>query len=46
LIRFALYLRLEPVALVVCSLASIAFFVLALWGYDPGRGFWARRTAD
>ena len=46
LIRFALYLRLEPVALVVCSLAFIAFFVLALWGYDPGRGFWARRTAD
>jgi ABC-2 type transport system permease protein len=46
LIRFALYLRLEPVALVVCSLASIAFFVLALWGYDPGRGFWARRTAE
>jgi ABC-2 type transport system permease protein len=44
LIRFALYLRLEPVALAVTCGALVVFFGLALWGYDPGRGFWARRT--
>jgi ABC-2 type transport system permease protein len=44
LIRFALYLRLEPVALAVTCGALAVFFGLALWGYDPGRGFWARRT--
>jgi ABC-2 type transport system permease protein len=46
LIRFALYLRFDPVALVVCLLSFITFLGLALWGYDPGRGFWARRTAE
>jgi ABC-2 type transport system permease protein len=46
LIRFALYLRLEPVALAVTCGALVVFFGLALWGYDPGRGFWARRGGD
>jgi ABC-2 type transport system permease protein len=43
LIRFALYLRLEPVALAVCGVTFLAFLALAVLGYDPGRGFWARR---
>jgi ABC-2 type transport system permease protein len=46
LIRFALYCQFEPVALAVCILAFIVFFGLAVWGYDPGRGFWARRAAE
>jgi ABC-2 type transport system permease protein len=46
LIRFALYLRFEPMALVVCMVAFAVFFAFAVWGYDPGRGFWARRAAE
>ncbi|MBB3019181.1 ABC-2 type transport system permease protein [Microvirga lupini] len=46
LIRFALYLQFEPVAFGVCVLALAVFFSLAVWGYDPGRGFWARRGAN
>jgi ABC-2 type transport system permease protein len=45
LIRFALYLRLEPVSLAVCGVAFLAFLALAAFGYDPGRGFWAKRGA-
>ncbi|HEX2135766.1 MAG TPA: ABC transporter permease [Microvirga sp.] len=45
LIRFALYLRLEPVAAAVCAAAFLAFLVLSVVGYDPGRGFWSRRVA-
>ncbi|HKG77077.1 MAG TPA: ABC transporter permease [Beijerinckiaceae bacterium] len=43
LIRFALYLRFEPVAVAVNLVAFVVFFALATFGYDPGRGFWARR---
>ena len=43
LIRFALYLKLEPSALAVVMGALVAFFALAVLGYDPGRGFCARR---
>jgi ABC-2 type transport system permease protein len=46
LIRFALYLQVEPLALLVCTMSLVVFFGLAIWGYDPGRGFWARRVAD
>ncbi|WP_457093145.1 ABC transporter permease [Microvirga sp. P5_D2] len=46
LIRFALYGRLEPLSLLVCSLSLIVFFSLAVWGYDPGRGFWVRRAVE
>jgi ABC-2 type transport system permease protein len=46
LIRFALYLQVEPLALLVCTLSLVIFFGLAVWGYDPGRGFWARRAAE
>jgi ABC-2 type transport system permease protein len=44
LIRFALYLQFEPVALAVCAGAFVIFLAAAAWGYDPGRGFWARRS--
>ena len=46
LIRFALYLQFNPLALGACLVALVLFFGLAVWGYDPGRGFWARRTAE
>ena len=43
LIRFALYDRLNPVsALVVCAYLAV-FMAAAIVGYDPGRGFLARR---
>ncbi|MBV2360868.1 ABC transporter permease [Thalassococcus sp. CAU 1522] len=43
LIRFALYLRLEPLALVVVIAATAAFLGAALWGYDPARGMIRRK---
>jgi ABC-2 type transport system permease protein len=44
LIRFALYLRLNQPALAVAMMTLAAFFILAVVGYDPGRGAWARRV--
>jgi ABC-2 type transport system permease protein len=44
LIRFALYLRLEPTSLAVTAGTFVLFFGLAILGYDPGRGF-RRRNA-
>ncbi|KIT16757.1 ABC transporter permease [Jannaschia aquimarina] len=38
LIRFALYLDFNPLALLWTLLATLAFGALALWGYDPARG--------
>jgi ABC-2 type transport system permease protein len=38
LIRFALYSRLDPLALAVTLAATAAFTALAIWGYDPARG--------
>jgi ABC-2 type transport system permease protein len=46
LVRFALYLRVEPVALAVTTAAFMAFFGGAVLGYDPGLGFWARRGGE
>jgi ABC-2 type transport system permease protein len=46
LIRFALHLRLEPASAVVCTLAFVVFLVLAVVGYDPGRGLWGRFTPE
>jgi ABC-2 type transport system permease protein len=43
LIRFALYLKLNAAALAAVLGSLVAFFVLAAIGYDPGRGFWAKR---
>jgi len=44
LIRFALYLRLEPWALLWVTLATLAFGALAIWGYDPARGLIRKRA--
>jgi ABC-2 type transport system permease protein len=44
LIRFALYLKLDGVALTVVVGSLLAFFAAAVIGYDPGRGFWGRRV--
>jgi ABC-2 type transport system permease protein len=46
LIRFSLYCQFEPMAFSVCVLALAVFFGLSIWGYDPGRGLWARRAAE
>ena len=43
LIRFALYLQFEPVAFCAVAGCFAIFFLAAGWGYDPGRGLWARR---
>lgn len=46
LIRFALYLEVDLPALVVCCFSFLGFYALAVIGYDPGRGFWARRKIE
>lgn len=43
LIRHALYGSFEPVACSVVALTMVAFFVLAVLAYDPGRGIMSRR---
>jgi ABC-2 type transport system permease protein len=43
LIRFALYVKLEPIALVVVVGCTVLFMVGAVLAYDPARGFMARR---
>ena len=43
LIRFALYLRLEPISLLACLSGFCLFFATAIAGYDPGRGLWLMR---
>lgn len=45
-IRFALYLQAEPVSLVWLAGGLAVFFGLAVWGYDPSRGFLARRVME
>jgi ABC-2 type transport system permease protein len=46
LIRFALYGQLEPTSLVVVVGCTILFLAVAIFGYDPARGFMqARRPA-
>lgn len=42
-IRFGLYGQLEWGAIGVTGLCALAFFVIALWGYDPQRGL-VRKT--
>jgi ABC-2 type transport system permease protein len=44
LIRFALYLHLQPLSLAVVIGALLLFGLLAIRGYDPARGLTARRT--
>jgi ABC-2 type transport system permease protein len=43
MIRFALYLRIEPLSVLVTVTATAAFLALALWGYDPARGMMTRK---
>ena len=43
LIRFALYERFTPTSALVTCLYLAVFMVLAVLGYDPGRGLIARR---
>lgn len=43
LVRFALYGAFNPVAFAVVVGTGIAFFVMAVAAYDPGRGLLARR---
>ena len=43
LIRFALYAELNPLALGVTSGLTMVFLGLAIWGYNPARGFMARK---
>ena len=43
LIRFALYLEWAPWPLMWVVAGFVAFFLLALWGYDPARGLRRRR---
>jgi len=45
MIRFSLYGMFEPVATAVVVIATIVFFMLATYGYDPQRGM-IRRTAQ
>jgi ABC-2 type transport system permease protein len=44
LIRFALYVQTNLLALAVTLAALAVFGAAALWGYDPARGMTARRT--
>ncbi|MBP1804862.1 ABC transporter permease [Rubellimicrobium aerolatum] len=44
LVRFALYLQFNPVALGWTVLATAAFLGLSLWGYDPARGMMGQKA--
>jgi ABC-2 type transport system permease protein len=43
LIRFALYVEWNPMALLWTALATLVFMALAVWGYDPARGMMTRK---
>ena len=43
LVRYALYLQVEPIALAVVVGVTIVSFGLSAFAYDPGRGMLARR---
>ena len=43
LVRFALYGAFNPVSCAVVVGTGVAFFVMAVAAYDPGRGLLARR---
>lgn len=44
LIRFALYLKLSAMGLIVSVGAATLFMVLALWGYDPAKRLIGRKA--
>ena len=43
LIRFALYVEVNGMALLWTALATLGFMALAVWGYDPARGMMTRK---
>ncbi|MFZ5961725.1 ABC transporter permease [Thalassococcus sp. BH17M4-6] len=43
LVRFALYLQFNGMALLWTGLATLVFLIIALWGYDPARGMVRRK---
>ena len=43
LVRFALYVKFEPLSCAVVIGTGLVFFILAVIAYDPGRGLMARR---
>ncbi|WP_424933968.1 ABC transporter permease [Amaricoccus macauensis] len=43
MIRFALYLRIEPTSIAIVIASTAGFLALALWGYDPSRGMMTRK---
>lgn len=45
-IRFALYLDVAPASLAWVLGSLAVFFALAVWGYDPSRGFMARKGME
>jgi ABC-2 type transport system permease protein len=45
LIRFALYGQLEPTSLLVVVGCTVLFLGVAIFGYDPARGFMQARQA-
>ena len=45
-IRFALYLDAAPLSLAWVAGSLVVFAGLAAWGYDPSRGFLARRVIE
>ena len=45
LIRFALYGRVDWMSAGAVILCAVLFMAVAVLGYDPGRGFIARRGA-
>ncbi len=46
LIRFALYLQVNPAALAWVAGSLAVFSALAIWGYDPARGLLRRRVME
>lgn len=45
LVRFALYLEFNWRAGLIVVLCTLAFLAVAIWGYDPLRGFLSRKTS-
>jgi ABC-2 type transport system permease protein len=44
LIRFSLFVQLESSSTIIVFACSIAFLMIAIWGYDPQKGFIQRKT--
>ncbi|MBH0238288.1 ABC transporter permease [Methylobrevis albus] len=42
-LRFALYAKIDPLSMLIVAAALAAFLAGAVWGYNPTRGFTARK---